>query len=125
MDIPFMFGNYEDTPRIALFETWLKRAGYVFSRRSFNQSLQSRYLNSALLQETIENNRLTMVFQNSERLRTGKFHRRTSPDLSVSWLLDVYRGLPLLAESLVIVPVMVSYDRIFETANLTSEMVKG
>lgn len=36
MDMPFMLGNYEDTPRIALFETWLKRAGYVFSRRSFN-----------------------------------------------------------------------------------------
>ena len=30
-----------------------------------------------------------------------------------------------MAQSLVIVPVMVSYDRIFETHNLTSEMVKG
>lgn len=68
---------------------------------------------------------MTMVFQNSERLRTGKFHRRTTPDLSVSWLLDAYNGLPTLQANLVIVPVMVSYDRIFETHNLTSEMVKG
>ena len=30
-----------------------------------------------------------------------------------------------MAQSLVIVPVMVSYDRIFEHHNLTSEMVKG
>jgi glycerol-3-phosphate O-acyltransferase len=29
------------------------------------------------------------------------------------------------AENLVIVPVMISYDRIFETMNLTSEMIKG
>jgi len=33
--------------------------------------------------------------------------------------------MPLEAENLVIVPVMASYDRIFETHNLTSEMVKG
>jgi hypothetical protein len=45
--------------------------------------------------------------------------------LSVSWLLDAYKGLPLLAANLVVVPVMISYDRIFETNNLTSEMVKG
>ena len=31
----------------------------------------------------------------------------------------------MIAENLVVVPVMVSYDRIFETHNLTSEMVKG
>jgi hypothetical protein len=49
MDMPFMFGNYEDTPRIKLFEKWLTMAGYIYSRRSFNQSLQSRYVNSALL----------------------------------------------------------------------------
>ena len=36
MDHPFMIGNLEDTPRIKLFESWLKAAGYIFSRRSFN-----------------------------------------------------------------------------------------
>ena len=30
-----------------------------------------------------------------------------------------------MAQNLVVIPVMISYDRIFETHNLTSEMVKG
>jgi glycerol-3-phosphate O-acyltransferase len=125
LEAPFIFGNREDTPPIKLFERWLKSAGYIYSRRSYNQSVQSRYINSAMLKEIIENNKLTMVFQNSERLRTGKFYRRTTPDLSVQWIIDAYRNMPVQAENLVIVPVMTSYDRIFETHNLTSEMVKG
>jgi glycerol-3-phosphate O-acyltransferase len=39
--------------------------------------------------------------------------------------VDAFRNMPVQAENLVIVPVMASYDRIFETHNLTSEMVKG
>jgi hypothetical protein len=58
-------------------------------------------------------------------MRTGKFYRRTTPDLAVQWIIDAYRSMPVQAEKLVIVPVMASYDRIFETHNLTSEMVKG
>lgn len=58
-------------------------------------------------------------------MRTGKFYRRTNPDLSIEWLADFYRNKPTQAENLYIVPVMVSYDRIFETDNLTSEMVRG
>ena len=58
-------------------------------------------------------------------MRTGKFYRRTTPDLSVQWIIDAYRSMPVQAEKLVIVPVLASYDRMFETHNLTSEMVKG
>lgn len=78
-----------------------------------------------MLKEIIEHNKLTLVFQNSERLRTGKFYRRTTADLSVQWVLDAFRNMPAQADKLVIVPVMTSYDRIFEMQNLTSEMVKG
>lgn len=62
LEAPFIFGNKEDTPPIKLFEKWLKSAGYIYSRRSYNQSVQSRYVNSAMLKEIIENNKLTMVF---------------------------------------------------------------
>jgi hypothetical protein len=51
-------------------------------------------VNSAVLQEIIQNNKLTLLFQNSERLRTGKFYRRTTADLSVQWLMDAYRNMP-------------------------------
>lgn len=47
-----------------------------------------------MLKEIIEDNQLTLVFQNSERLRTGKFYRRTTADLSVQWLIDAYREMP-------------------------------
>lgn len=64
-----------------------------------------------------------MVFQNSERLKTGKFYRRTKSDLSIQWIMDAYRNMPEQAENIVIVPVVASYDRIFETTNLTNNMV--
>ena len=124
IDAPFIFGNKEDGLP-STFQRWLKRVGYIYSRRSFEQSIQSRYVNSAMLKEIIENNSLTMVFQNSKRLRTGKFYRRTTPDLAIQWLIDAYTNIPSQAERLVIVPMMISYDRIFETHNVTSEMVKA
>ena len=39
LDAPFIFGNMEDTPQIKLFSKWLKAAGYIYSHRSYNQSL--------------------------------------------------------------------------------------
>lgn len=33
--------------------------------------------------------------------------------------------MPGLAENIVVVPVMTSYERIFETNNLTNEMIKN
>lgn len=39
LETPFLFGNKEDTPDIKVFEKWLKMAGYIYSRRSFKQSL--------------------------------------------------------------------------------------
>jgi hypothetical protein len=34
LELPFMFGNYEDTPRIPFYEYWLCKAGYIYARRS-------------------------------------------------------------------------------------------
>ena len=45
-----------------IFKRLLRKSGYIFSRRSHKQSVQSRYINSAMLKEIIENNKLTMVF---------------------------------------------------------------
>lgn len=125
LGMPFTFGNMEDTPHIKIFDKWLKQTGYIFSKRSQNQNLQSNYVNSAILKEIIENNKITTVFQNNLRLRSGKLHHRVLPDMSVKWLLDTYITLSLANKNLTIVPVMVSYDRIFEIQNLSSEMVSG
>ena len=57
-------------------------------------------------------------------MRTGKFFRRSTPDLSIQWILDAYRDMPEQADNIVIVPVMASYDRMLETHNLTQRMVQ-
>jgi glycerol-3-phosphate O-acyltransferase len=36
LETPFLLGNYEDTPNIKFFTMWLKRSGYIYSRRSYN-----------------------------------------------------------------------------------------
>ena len=72
----YTFGCYEDTPKVVTFNRWLARSGYVFTKRAEDQPMSSYYLNSSLLKETIEHNQITMMFQNNERLRSGKINRK-------------------------------------------------
>lgn len=39
MDIPFAFGNLEDTPRLATVDNFIRNAGYILSARKATQSL--------------------------------------------------------------------------------------
>jgi glycerol-3-phosphate O-acyltransferase len=78
-----------------------------------------------LLKELISNNKLITIFQNAARLRSGKLSRQTYSDMSVRWLLHAYQSLPSIASKITIVPVMISYDRIFEHLNLATEMMSG
>lgn len=46
--------------------------------------------------------------------------------MAIRWLLDTYLSLlSRNSSNLVIVPVMVSYDRLYEANNLAMEMVDG
>jgi len=62
LDTPFTFGNQEDSPRIKLFDTWLRSAGYIIATRRSDQNIQQSYINSALLKECIEHNSITTIF---------------------------------------------------------------
>ena len=62
VNTPFTFGNGEDTPRIKLFDMWLKSSGYMIATRRSDQNLQQSYINSALLKEIIEHNPITTIF---------------------------------------------------------------
>lgn len=81
--IPFTFGNLDDTPRINIVDPILRNIGYILTKRSHDQSLQSSYLNFALLREIIDVNQFTMVFQNETRQRSGKFNHPIRPDIAV------------------------------------------
>jgi len=39
IQLPFTMGNFEDTPRVYLIDKILKKMGYIFTKRSRNQSL--------------------------------------------------------------------------------------
>ena len=125
LEMPFTVGNLEDTPRIKLFDAWLQQTGYIPARRSLGQGYQSSYVNSALLKELIANNKLITIFQNATRLRSGKLSRPIHADMSIRWLLHAFQSLPHIASKMTIVPVMISYDRIFEHLNLATEMISG
>ena len=45
--------------------------------------------------------------------------------MSIRWLLEVFAQLSALGRNFMVVPVMVSYDRIYESGNLASEMIEG
>lgn len=45
--------------------------------------------------------------------------------MAVRWLIDTYCSLSATKESLLIIPVSISCDRIYESANLATEMING
>ena len=71
------------------------------------------------------NNNITTLFQNGDRFRSGKISNKCSADQSIKWVIDAYMNLQKLNKDLTIVPVMISYDRIFEQGNLSREMITG
>lgn len=58
----FTFGNFEDTPRIRMIDALLRQCGYIFSRRKIGQSLQSNYINGAVLKEIISRDQVTTIY---------------------------------------------------------------
>ena len=45
--------------------------------------------------------------------------------MSVRWLLEAFLNLNKIGKNIVIVPIMINYDRIYEQNNLSIEMVSG
>ena len=78
-----------------------------------------------MMREVIARNQVTTIFQNGERFRTSKLNRQSSSDMAVRWLLETYCNLNAIRETLVIIPVNISCDRIQESLNLANEMING
>mmetsp|Transcript_8158 Transcript_8158/g.9821 ORF Transcript_8158/g.9821 Transcript_8158/m.9821 type:complete len:169 (+) Transcript_8158:1717-2223(+) len=84
---PFCVGNLEDTPHIRLIDMLLKGSGYMMVRRSRDQSMQESYLTLACIREILSNDKLLVLFQNDERMKSGRFTQPTVGDMSVEWLM--------------------------------------
>ena len=87
--------------------------------------MQSNYINQAVLKELISKDQVTTVYQNGERFRSGKLFRKGTADMAIRWLLEAFSSLQHEGRNLKIVPVNVSYDRIYECHNLATEMING
>ena len=95
MELGFTFGNYEDSPKIGFVDRLLKRIGTILIRRNPRNSLSNvkhdslidqdivNYVNQSLFQEVLQNNVCTTLFQNDERIRTGKFNMPLFAEKSV------------------------------------------
>ena len=65
------------------------------------------------------------MFMNDKRFRTNKLNRVSRSERSIRWLLDARFAMKNINKSVLIVPVNVSYDRIYDNRNLAIEMVNG
>ena len=73
----------------------------------------------------IENNPITTIFQNDERPRNGKFNQPQKADNMVKHLLNSWDNLKKLKYQLIIVPVCINYDRIFDSKYFQEDVMKG
>ena len=65
------------------------------------------------------------MFQNDERLRSGKYNLPLTADSSIKLLLKSHTNLQKLKLDIKVVPVCINYDRIFEASYLANEMISG
>ena len=80
-------GNMEDTPRVRFIDMLLKGVGYIHAKRSRDQSMQEGYITQAIIREYLSSEKLLVMFQNEERMRSGRFTQPTVSDISVEWIM--------------------------------------
>ena len=74
MEIGFTVGNFEDSPKIKIIDSMLTKMGILLMKRKDQHNMATNYVNYSLLQDIIENNPITTIFQNDQRSRSGKLN---------------------------------------------------
>ena len=78
-----------------------------------------------MMREVMAHSQVMTVFQNGMRFQANKLHKSNKPDMSIRWLIDAYDSLQASRETIMIVPINISLDRIYESANIATEMING
>ena len=140
LELGFTFGNHEDSPKIGFVDRLLKRIGTFLMRRfPSNHAVAEKgegklhagdidainYVNQSLLDEVVQSNVITTLFQNDQRIRSGKFNLPLYAETSIKMLLKTQQKMSRLKYSIKIVPVCINYERIFEASYLANEMISG
>lgn len=59
-------------------------------------------------------------------MRSGRFTQPTVSDISIEWLMQVYLStFRTEGKNIHLIPVAITYDRLFEMRNLANEIVSG
>ena len=67
---------------------------------------------------------MVILFQNDVRMKSGKFNQPTMPDVGIEWLLQTYfQGAQKEGETIHLIPISITKDRLLDMDNLASEMV--
>ena len=77
------------------------------------------------MQDVIENNPFTTIFQNDVRPRSGKIKKPFYPENMVKNILKSYNNLQIYKQNIKLVPVCINYERVFEEQYLTTEAITG
>lgn len=79
-----------------------------------------------MIREILTQEQILVMFQNDERMRSGRFTQPTVADISIEWLMQAYlSSLQRDGKNIHLVPVAINYDRLFEIRNLATEIVSG
>lgn len=68
---------------------------------------------------------ITTIYQNDERIRSGKIPPPQNSDQAIKILLKSFENMRKLKYNIKIVPVCINYDRIFDSHYLANEMISG
>lgn len=61
---------------------------------------------------------------NSSKLHQNKVSLSSKPEVSIKYLLEAYKQLDdLMQNNMYIVPIIMTYDRVFELSKFTKEML--
>ena len=83
------------------------------------------YINQTLMQDVIEQNPFTTIFQNDTRPRSGKIKKPFYPENMVKNILKSYHNLQIYKQNIKLIPVCINYERVFEEQYLTTEAITG
>ena len=79
-----------------------------------------------MIREILSTDKLLIMFQNDERMRSGRFIEPTVSDISIEWLMQAYlASLQKEGKNIHVLPVAINYDRLFEIRNLAQEIVSS
>ena len=103
----------------------MSKVGVFLPQRTKTYDHSINYVNQSLVQDIINRDSITTLYQNCLRIRSGKISNPHKADESIEWILRSFENLKVRNYNIKIVPVSINYDRLFDSNLLVKEMLSG